>query len=263
MDAAANLILPEGAVSTITRARGYFPSEGRDVDDVTVFQFDFDAEGKVRVNPTSARGSMKWAGATVDLMRYWTTCKRCRLAKGRTNVVYGKGGLPAEVVLVGEAPGAQEDRKGLPFVGPAGELLMRELKVQWNDVVAHYITNVLGCKPPGNRIPMPDEVEACAPRLREIVQAARPKAILALGGAALTVLTGEVGITRWRGQWLPGVGNWLPPDCDTGDEADSIPVLATYHPAALLPGRIRNAGELESFRTDLRAVLRAVKGETR
>jgi len=147
-------------------------------------------------------------------------CPRCRLAESRNHVVFGEGSPDAEVMVVGEAPGADEDRTGRPFVGKAGKLLtllLASVGLQREQV---YVCNVLKCRPPGNRNPMPDEVEACSPYLLRQVELVKPRAIAAFGAfAAQTLLSTPTPIGRLRGRV---------------HDFHGIPVVATYHPAALL-----------------------------
>jgi uracil-DNA glycosylase len=149
-----------------------------------------------------------------------STCTRCRLAEGRHTVVWSSGTPTADLMLVGEGPGAEEDRAGIPFVGPAGELLTKILQaidLKREDV---YIANVVKCRPPGNRDPQPDEVAACRGYLEKQIALVRPKLLVALGKvAASTLLGGDGPIGHLRGQW---------------HQVQGIPTLVTYHPAALL-----------------------------
>jgi uracil-DNA glycosylase len=147
-------------------------------------------------------------------------CTRCRLAEGRNRVVFGSGSPFAELMLVGEGPGAEEDRQGLPFVGPAGELLTKILAAIGLERDAVYITNVVKCRPPGNRDPLPDEAGACRGYLERQIDLVRPRVIVALGRvAAQTLLASELPLGRLRGRWHTVRG---------------VPTRATYHPAALL-----------------------------
>lgn len=148
-------------------------------------------------------------------------CRRCRLAEGRSRIVFGDGDPDADLLFVGEGPGEQEDRQGLPFVGRAGELLTqmieRGLRVPR---AAVYICNIVKCRPPSNRTPLADEVSACRPFLDGQIDAVRPKVIVALGKPATSLLLGrEVSITRVRGIWQDYRG---------------YPVMPTFHPAFLL-----------------------------
>jgi DNA polymerase len=151
-------------------------------------------------------------------------CTRCRLAQGRQKVVFGSGNPTAELMLIGEAPGAEEDKQGLPFVGPAGELLtkiIQAMDMRREDV---YIANILKCRPPGNRDPQPDEIAACRGFLERQIELIQPKVIVALGRIAAQALLGNDGpLGQMRGQWYRVRG---------------IPAMVTYHPAALL----RNQG---------------------
>ena len=147
-------------------------------------------------------------------------CPRCRLAETRSHVVFGEGNPDADVIVVGEAPGADEDRTGRPFVGRAGKLLtllLASVGLQREQV---YICNVLKCRPPGNRNPMPDEVEACSPYLLRQVELVKPRAIAAFGAfAAQTLLSTPTPIGKLRGRV---------------HDFHGVPLVATYHPAALL-----------------------------
>lgn len=147
-------------------------------------------------------------------------CTKCRLAEGRKNVVFGAGHPNADLMFIGEGPGAEEDRRGLPFVGPAGELLTKiihAIDLQREDV---YIANVVKCRPPGNRDPQPDEVQACRGYLEKQIAFIRPRILVALGRtAAQTLLGTESPIGQLRGRWHQVLG---------------IPTMVTYHPAALL-----------------------------
>ena len=150
-------------------------------------------------------------------------CHRCRLCEGRRNIVFGVGDPAARLLVLGEGPGEQEDRKGEPFVGPAGEMLdgmlEKVLGLQRREV---YILNMVKCRPPNNRNPQDDELEACRPFLRAQLASVRPDLVLLLGSVASKALLGQ-GITVARGQWhtmaWPGGG---------------ARVMATFHPAYLL-----------------------------
>jgi uracil-DNA glycosylase len=170
-------------------------------------------------------------------------CQRCKLHAGRTNIVFGVGNPKAELVFVGEGPGADEDRLGEPFVGAAGQLLDKmivAMGLQRRDV---YICNVVKCRPPGNRNPEPDEIAACSPFLRRQIASIRPKAIVALGKfAAQFLLSDTTPITRLRGRWR---------------DYDGIPLMPTFHPAYLL----RSPGEKGKAWEDLKAVLKALGRE--
>ena len=130
-----------------------------------------------------------------------SACTRCRLAQGRTQVVFGVGSPEADLMFVGEAPGFHEDKQGYPFVGQAGKLLDRLLAGIGLDRSRVYIANVLKCRPPGNRDPQPDEIEACEPHLFRQIELIQPVVIATLGNFATKLLSGRpLGITRVHGQ---------------------------------------------------------------
>ena len=175
-------------------------------------------------------------------------CKRCRLCTGRNRIVFGSGNPQARLVFVGEGPGADEDAQGLPFVGRAGQLLTqmidgtaaREGMAIRRDGV--YICNVVKCRPPGNRTPLPDEMEICGQFLFRQLTVIQPKAIVCLGATAAKALLGtKEGITRIRGNWHAWRG---------------IQVMPTYHPSYLLRPYNQNA-KREAWE-DLKKVLHYV-----
>ena len=147
-------------------------------------------------------------------------CRACRLHQERTCAVPGEGNRSADIMLIGEGPGEQEDLSGRPFVGPAGQLLDRMLSsigLAREDV---YICNIVKCRPPHNRQPERDEAEACLPYLRAQVALVRPRIIILLGAtAARNAISPDIRITRDRGSWF---------------EKDGVQLLVTYHPSALL-----------------------------
>jgi uracil-DNA glycosylase len=147
-------------------------------------------------------------------------CTRCKLHKGRNKIVFGDGSPKAELVFIGEGPGADEDQQGLPFVGRAGKLLTQMIEAMGLRRKDVYICNVVKCRPPENRAPEPDEVTTCSPYLLRQIDVIRPKVIVCLGAvAAKTLLETTRGISQFRGQWLEWRGHKL---------------IATYHPAYLL-----------------------------
>lgn len=165
-------------------------------------------------------------------------CTRCKLCKGRKNIVFGEGDPDAMLVFVGEGPGQEEDQQGRPFVGAAGQLLtdiiVKGMKLNREDV---YICNIVKCRPPGNRNPEPDEVEACEPFLIKQLQAIKPGVIVALGNVAVkTLLKTKEGITKLRGTWKTYQG---------------IPLMPTFHPAYLL----RNPSDKKLVWEDIKKVL--------
>jgi DNA polymerase len=148
-------------------------------------------------------------------------CTRCPLSAGRNTIVFGDGNPDADILFVGEGPGAEEDKRGLPFVGRAGELLTRMIErgmgIPRSQV---YICNIVKCRPPQNREPAPSEIAACRPFLDAQIDAVAPKVIVALGRPATGVLLGrDVSITRVRGVW---------------QEYRGTPVMPTFHPAFVL-----------------------------
>ena len=163
-------------------------------------------------------------------------CKRCKLAPSRTNLVYGVGNPDADLVFVGEAPGADEDAQGEPFVGKAGQLLTKMIEAMGYTREDVYICNVLKCRPPGNRNPEPDEVASCEPFLKRQLAAIRPRMIVALGKfAAQCLLRDDTPITRLRGGFRSYEG---------------IPLMPTLHPAYLL----RDPSKKKLAWDDLKAV---------
>ncbi len=165
-------------------------------------------------------------------------CRRCKLCSGRTHIVFGVGNPNAELVFVGEGPGADEDEQGIPFVGKAGQLLTKMIEAMGFAREQVYICNVVKCRPPQNRNPEPDEIDACEPFLRAQLGAIQPKAIVALGKfAAQTLLRDSTPITRLRGGWREYCG---------------IPLMPTFHPAYLL----RNPAEKKNAWLDLRQVMK-------
>ncbi len=164
-------------------------------------------------------------------------CKRCRLARERKKIVFGVGSPNAPVMFIGEAPGREEDRSGEPFVGAAGQLLTRMIKAMGLSREEVYIGNVIKCRPPHNRDPAPDEIEACESFLRLQIDAIKPGIIVALGAhAARTLLRTDQGITKLRGRWTTYHG---------------VPLMPSFHPAYLL----RNPGGKRGAWSDLQQVM--------
>ena len=171
-------------------------------------------------------------------------CTSCRLSGTRTQVVFSDGVPDARLIVVGEAPGANEDETGRPFVGAAGKFLdLLLLTVGLSRQESVYICNVLKCRPPGNRNPLPDEIETCSPFLRKQIEIIRPEALLAVGSFSGQLLTGRQGapLGQLRGQ----VHSY-----------EGIPLVCTYHPAALL----RNARWTRSFWDDLQLLRNVMEG---
>lgn len=161
-------------------------------------------------------------GALAEMEKARVGCRECALCdQGRTQVVFGVGNPNARLVFVGEAPGADEDRQGIPFVGKAGQLLTKMIGAMTLKREDIYICNVIKCRPPQNRDPLPEEIAACEPFLNEQLDLIQPEAIVCLGRFAVQTLTRnpEARITRIRGQWT---------------EYRSIPLMPTFHPSYLL-----------------------------
>ena len=169
-------------------------------------------------------------------------CTRCKLSRGRSNIVFGEGDPKAVLVFVGEGPGQEEDEQGRPFVGAAGQLLtdiiVKGMKLRREDV---YICNIVKCRPPDNRNPEHDEIEACEPFLKKQLQAINPGVIVALGNVAVkTLLKTDKGITTLRGKWQVYEG---------------VPLMPTFHPAYLL----RNPGDKKLVWEDIQKVMEKMK----
>ncbi len=165
-------------------------------------------------------------------------CRRCKLCKGRRNLVFGVGNPAAELVFVGEGPGSQEDARGEPFVGAAGELLDRMIAAMGYRRKDVYIANVVKCRPPNNRDPEPDEVAACEPFLKAQLAAIAPRVLVGLGRCAVQCLLQDqsASITKVRGRWT---------------RYADIDLMPTFHPAYLL----RNPAQKANVWKDLKAVL--------
>ena len=165
-------------------------------------------------------------------------CTRCKLHRGRKNIVFGEGDPKAVIVFVGEGPGFEEDQQGRPFVGEAGQLLTdiieKGMKIKRAEV---YICNIVKCRPPGNRNPEPDEVETCIGFVKKQIRSINPKVIVTLGNVPTqNLLNTKQGITKIRGTWQTYEG---------------IPVMPTFHPAYLL----RSPGEKGKVWADIKMVM--------
>jgi len=182
------------------------------------------------------------AQLTIEGVREWVNeCTKCRLSKSRTHIVFGEGSPKARLVFVGEGPGAEEDLQARPFVGRAGQMLNKIIEnvfyLKREDV---YIANIVKCRPPGNRTPLPDECGACIPYLYAQLEAIRPEIIVALGGvAAHNLLKTEAPIGHLRGRFSP-----------YGDAR----LMPTYHTAYLL----RNPNDKRKVYDDMVAVRKAL-----
>jgi len=179
-----------------------------------------------------------------DLRATIGDCQRCKLCAGRTNLVFGVGNPRAKLMFVGEGPGRDEDLKGEPFVGRAGQLLTdiitKGMGLKREDV---YICNVVKCRPPENRNPEPDEVAACEPFLKRQIDIVRPEIIVALGKFAVqTLLNSKMPISKLRGVWASYHG---------------IKLMPTFHPAYLL----RNPADKKLVWEDIKQVIKVMRGE--
>ena len=171
-------------------------------------------------------------------------CEKCDLCCTRTHVVFGTGNPNAEVLFIGEAPGRNEDEQGLPFVGRSGQLLDQYLKAIHLDREKNvFITNIVKCRPPENRDPLPNEWDACIPYLREQFRLIKPKIVVCLGRiAAKRLIDADYRITRQHGQWVERNGVWM---------------TAIYHPSALLRDvskRPETFDDLLAIRTKIREI---------
>lgn len=164
-------------------------------------------------------------------------CTRCKLCEGRTQVVFGAGSAEAQLVFVGEGPGFEEDKQGIPFVGRAGQLLTKMIGAMGLSRDEVYICNVVKCRPPNNRNPAPDEIASCEPFLVKQLEIIQPRVIVALGKfAAQTLLRSDTPISHMRGQW---------------HEYNGIKLMPTFHPAYLL----RNEADKRKAWDDLKLVM--------
>lgn len=159
--------------------------------------------------------------ATWDELRaQCLACRKCDLCQQRHHVVFGDGNPDSALMFIGEGPGEQEDLQGVPFVGKAGQFLDNMLSIIGLDRTNYYITNIVKCRPPGNRDPLNTEQDACMDYLREQVRLIRPKIIVCLGRiAAMKLIKGDFKITKEHGQWF---------------EKSGVAMTALYHPSALL-----------------------------
>jgi uracil-DNA glycosylase family 4 len=202
------------------------------------------SEGQKSEAGSPGNAAIKSSGADGGLAQVRTAmgeCTRCPLHQGRRNIVFGKGAENAELMFIGEGPGAEEDKQGLPFVGRAGQLLDRMLAAVGMKTSQVYITNIVKCRPPGNRDPQALEVAACRPFLEEQVRAVGPKIICTLGKPAANALLGnQAPISALRGNW---------------HNFNDVPVLPMFHPAFLLRQPERKGIAYQ----DLKALVKALR----
>jgi DNA polymerase len=209
------------------------------------------------VNRDSLSVGMEWKKGSPAIKKYdsknkeeqliricqeMANCQLCPLGKTRKNIVFGNGNSHAQIVFVGEAPGADEDEQGLPFVGRAGQLLtdiiVKGMKLERKDV---YICNILKCRPPGNRNPLPEEISKCEPFLKKQLQIISPKIICALGTfAAQTLLHTDIPISALRGRF---------------HSYEGIKLMPTYHPAYLL----RNQSAKKPVWEDIQMIMKEIQ----
>ena len=176
-----------------------------------------------------------------ELEKSIINCRKCKLCQGRNHIVFAEGNKEADVMLIGEGPGADEDREGIPFVGKAGQLMNKAFDGLKIDRSKLYIANVVKCRPPQNRVPEEDEATACLDYLRNQVMLVKPKIIVLLGSTALKNILGkEYGITATRGKWI---------------ERKQIQYMPTWHPAALL----RDEAKKIEFWKDLKEVCKKAR----
>ena len=175
-----------------------------------------------------------------DLEKSIIGCKKCKLCNNRTNIVFGYGNKNADVMFIGEGPGADEDIQGIPFVGKAGKLMDMAFEGLGINRSKVYIANIVKCRPPQNRVPEQDEADSCLNYLRNQVILVKPKIIVLLGSTALKNILGrELSITACRGKWI---------------EKKGIHYMPTWHPAALL----RDENKKIEFWRDLKQVVEKV-----
>jgi DNA polymerase len=176
-----------------------------------------------------------------DLSLVAADCRLCGLARTRKKVVFGDGDPHAKIVFVGEAPGADEDEQGLPFVGRAGQLLTNIIAAMGLERKEVYICNIIKCRPPGNRNPLPEEIRSCEPYLKQQLRLISPQMICALGSfAAKTLLKTETAITLLRGRF---------------HSYEGIPLMPTYHPAYLL----RNPSAKKQVWDDVQLIMKEME----
>ena len=176
-----------------------------------------------------------------DVSKEIGNCTRCPLSKDRNNIVFGVGSSVADIMFVGEGPGAEEDKQGLPFVGRAGQLLTKIIEAMGQKRDDVYIANIVKCRPPGNRNPLPNEVSTCVPFLRKQIESIKPKVIICLGSVAIqNLLQTDRKISEMRGNF---------------EEYMGVKVMPTFHPAYLL----RNPSAKHFVWDDMKKVMAELK----
>ncbi len=189
----------------------------------------------VKNNPPSQSVNQSTEALLAAIREKMGDCQRCRLAKTRTNIVFGVGNPEAELMFVGEAPGSEEDKQGEPFVGRAGKLLDKIIQAMGLERETVYIANVVKCRPPENRNPAIDEIQTCGPFLLQQVEIIQPKVIVALGTfAAQTLMQTESKIGMLRGRFHAWPNALAQATFETAFPIHSVKLMPTYHPAFLL-----------------------------
>lgn len=195
-----------------------------------------DAESLAGISEVYSKGLPKKDVTLLELKDQVSTCTRCQLSETRTNTVFGEGSPKAKLMFVGEAPGGDEDKQGRPFVGRAGQLLTKIIESIGLKREEVFICNILKCRPPGNRNPLPTEIAMCSSYLLKQIDLIKPEIICALGKfAAQTLLSTETPISKLRGEF---------------HEYHGIKLMPTYHPAYLL----RNPGGKKDVWEDMKAI---------
>ena len=199
-------------------------------------------EVNMQVNTQADVASLSWEG----LQKTVSKCVACRLAKGRSNVVFGEGNPQARLMFIGEAPGADEDEQGMPFVGRSGQLLTKMIEAMGLSRKDIFIANVIKCRPPDNRNPQPDEIEKCGPFLFRQIEMINPEVIVVLGTfAAQTILETDQPISKMRGEFFNH------PHVKRAD-GSYVKVMPTFHPAFCL----RNPNMKKPVWEDLQKVMK-------
>ncbi len=187
--------------------------------------------------PPKPAASPSTTPALQEIADQVAACRKCPLHKERTRTVPGQGNAHPDIMFVGEGPGRDEDQQGLAFVGRAGQLLTKIIEAMGYTRDQVFIGNIVKCRPPGNRPPLPDEMAACIPYLKQQIALLKPRVLVALGATAVKgLLETETGISKLRGKWM---------------EYEGIPLMPTYHPAYLL----RNPAGKKDVWEDMKVVL--------
>jgi len=221
-------------LATVDSLRRYLEHERE--EGATTVEADRDAVRKLSQAPVATSSSL----TLETIARDAAACTKCPLCRTRTRVVPGQGSPKPDIMFIGEAPGHDEDQQGLAFVGRAGQLLTKMIDAMGFKREEVFIGNILKCRPPDNRKPMPDEMAACMPFLLSQISILQPKVLVALGATAVKgLLDVDTGITRLRGTWMTFEG---------------IPTMPTFHPAYLL----RNPPAKKEAWADLQQVLKQI-----